>query len=241
MAYQRGNQRDGYPRYSLLNLNEDYSEDGDKDYRNRRITRRYSASCIMDTIEFSPESNDTLRSLAVQYGCTISQLKRINKIHRENEIYTRPSIKIPIKPCSLVIPVEKLKKNSEDNNKERLSIPKNKDENHSEYIELLGLENLDNLTQVPAEVESPKSEINTIILKSDFEPLSIYNSNSSLEILNTECDTLLSPTENETGDNHLTDTFKCSGDDCGLPWTQLLGFFLLLGFAGPIIYILYVA
>lgn len=38
-----------------------------------------------------------------------------------------------------------------------------------------------------------------------------------------------------------TDIFKCSGDNWGLSWMQLLVFSLLLSFAGPIIYILYIA
>lgn len=91
----------------------------------------------------------------------------------------------------------------------------------------------------PVVTELPRPEINTIILNSVCEPLSSYNSTNSLEIASSEADQLLS-SESITENFQLTDTFKCSGDDCGLSWTQVLGFSLLLGFAGLIIYILYI-
>lgn len=46
----------------------------------------------------------------------------------------------------------------------------------------------------------------------------------------------------EVAESCETDIFKCSGDNWGLSWMQLLVFSLLLSFAGPIIiYILYIA
>ncbi|XP_071641451.1 uncharacterized protein [Temnothorax longispinosus] len=90
--------------------------------------------------------------------------------------------------------------------------------------------------------ESSNAEINTIILNSVCEPLSSYNSANIPEIPHSEHDALLGDTENtEVAETCETDMFKCSGDNWGLSWTQLLVFSLLLSFAGPIIYILYIA
>lgn len=90
--------------------------------------------------------------------------------------------------------------------------------------------------------ESSNTEINAIILNSVCEPLSSYNSANSSEIPHTEHDRLLNDTEStEITDSCETDIFKCSGDNWGLSWMQLLVFSLLLSFAGPIIYILYIA
>ncbi|XP_011876189.1 PREDICTED: uncharacterized protein LOC105566636 isoform X2 [Vollenhovia emeryi] len=90
--------------------------------------------------------------------------------------------------------------------------------------------------------ESSNAEINAIILNSVCEPLSTYNSANIPETPHSEHDALLDGTENaEAAESCETDMFKCSGDNWGLSWTQLLVFSLLLSFAGPIIYILYIA
>lgn len=163
-------------------------------------------------------------------------MKRINKIHKENEIHARRFIKVPIQPFSLL--TETLQENQvaqADGNEVSISTPGEEPENTTVKDPLL------NVMKNPVVIELPKAEINTIILNSVCEPLSSYNSNNSLETTNSECDQLLTSAESNTEKPHLTDTFRCSGDDCGLSWTQLLGFSLLLGFAGPIIYILYIA
>ncbi|XP_011646745.1 uncharacterized protein LOC105433251 isoform X2 [Pogonomyrmex barbatus] len=103
-------------------------------------------------------------------------------------------------------------------------------------------EQLIDLGTASTSTECSNTEINTIILNSVCEPLSSYNSANIPEISHTEHDTLLNETEStERVETCETDIFKCSGDNWGLSWTQLLVFSLLLSFAGPIIYILYIA
>lgn len=105
------------------------------------------------------------------------------------------------------------------------------------------------LKEESAEASKPKSssstvEINNIILNSTIEPLFQFNNNESSEVLeDTETDNLINPTENNypSSNNYVVSTFSCSGADWGLSWFQLICFFLLLGFAGPIIYVLYIA
>ncbi|XP_034177136.1 lysM and putative peptidoglycan-binding domain-containing protein 3 isoform X2 [Osmia lignaria lignaria] len=233
MVYQRGNQREGSPHYVFL-----YSDDensGEEETiclqpRNRTTSLPRKVEVI--TIQLKPE--DTLQALALRYRCTISELKRINKIHKDNEIYARRFIKVPIQPFSIL--TESLEKNqSGQTDQGEINIPTTGEDIGNTTDSLL------NLIKNPVVTESPKAEINTIILNSVCEPLSSYGSNNSLEIASSDCDQLLITAESNSGSSHLTDTFKCSGDDCGLSWTQLLGFSLLLGFAGPIIYILYIA
>ncbi|OAD56093.1 LysM and putative peptidoglycan-binding domain-containing protein 4 [Eufriesea mexicana] len=235
MVYQRGNQRDSSPHYVFL-----YSDDENSgDEETIPLQQRNKSTSIprkVEVINVLLKSEDTLQALALRYRCTISELKRINKIHKENEIHARRFIKVPIQPFSLLTETLEENQNAQaDGNEVSISTPGEEPENAPIKDPLL------NVMKNPVVIELPKAEINTIILNSVCEPLSSYNSNNSLETANSECDQLLTSAESNTEKLHLTDTFRCSGDDCGLSWTQLLGFSLLLGFAGPIIYILYIA
>ncbi|XP_071868706.1 lysM and putative peptidoglycan-binding domain-containing protein 3 [Bombus fervidus] len=235
MVYQRGNQRDGSPHYVFL-----YSDDENSgDEENIPLQQRNKPTSLprkVEVINVPLKSEDTLQALALRYRCTISELKRINKIHKENEIHARRFIKVPIQPFSLLTEtLEQHQSGQADRSKVSISSSGEETENVVTKGPLL------NVIKNPVVIELPKAEINTIILNSVCEPLSSFNSGNSLEISNSECDQLLTSAESNTKSSHLTETFRCSGDDCGLSWTQLLGFSLLLGFAGPIIYILYIA
>lgn len=96
----------------------------------------------------------------------------------------------------------------------------------------------------PTALTSSTIEINSIILNSTVEPLSQFYNESSLSPTDeTETDQLINSVEhiNRQSSNNIVNTFTCSGADWGLSWFQLLCFSLLLGFAGPIIYVLYIA
>jgi len=158
----------------------------------------------------------------------ISELKRINKIDKENEIYARPYIKIPVQPFSIL--TETLPEDNQGN----IVTQCQEESTMRKEEQLIDLD--------VANTESSNKEINTIILNSVCEPLSSYNNTNLMELSHTEHDRLLSDTERtKVTEPCETDMFKCSGDNWGLSWTQLLVVSLLLGFAGPIIYILYIA
>ncbi|XP_076235583.1 lysM and putative peptidoglycan-binding domain-containing protein 3 [Calliopsis andreniformis] len=233
MVYQRGNQREGSPHYVLL-YSDDENSGGEDNIPLQPRTKTASLPRKVEVINVPLKSEDTLQALALRYRCTISELKRINKIHKENEIHARRFIKVPVQPFSLL--TETLEQIQSGQSQSEVSIPATNEEASS-----IQKDPLLDIMKNPIVTELPKAEINAIILNSVCEPLSSYNSSNFLELPNSEGDLLLTSTESNSNSAHLTDTFKCSGDDCGLSWTQLLGFSLLLGFAGPIIYILYIA
>lgn len=159
-------------------------------------------------------------------------MKRINKIDKENEIYAKPYIKVPVQPFSILTEVL-----SESQGNDVITTSE-----QCQKEAPARTEELIDLGVTSTSTESSNTEINTIILNSVCEPLSSYNSANSPETPYTEHDTLLDDTENtEIAESCETDIFKCSGDNWGLSWTHLLVFSLLLSFAGPIIYILYIA
>lgn len=46
--------------------------------------------------------NDTLSKFALQYGCTVAELKKVNNLYNEQDFHALKHIKIPIQPHSLL-------------------------------------------------------------------------------------------------------------------------------------------
>jgi len=251
MIHQRG--REGSPYY--VSLHSDDESGTDEDSIALQTIKRSTSGRKIEVINVQVKPEDSLQALALRYRCTvsgkcdlstnkslsigkfflygwmkfqISELKRINKIDKENEIYARPYIKIPVQPFSIL--TETL---PEDNQGDVVAQCQEESIMRKE-AQLIDLD--------IANAEPSNKEINTIILNSVCEPLSSYNSANLMELSHTEHDRLLSDTERtKVMEPCEPDMFKCSGDTWGLSWTQLLVVSLLLGFAGPIIYILYIA
>ncbi|XP_078034844.1 uncharacterized protein LOC144468912 [Augochlora pura] len=232
MVYHRGNQREGSPHYVFLYSDDEASQDEDDiPLQPRNKTASLPRKVEVINVQLKPE--DTLQALAVRCRCTISELKRINKIHRENEIHARRFIKVPVQPFSLL--TETLGENQIEQ-AITSSVSISADGEVSMSTQNLSL----NVIKSPTVTQSPNVEINTIILNSVCEPLSSYNNSNTLEIVSTESEQLLPPSESNSNSAHLIDTFRCSGDDCGLSWTHLLAFSLFICLAVPIVYILFI-
>ncbi|XP_071560109.1 lysM and putative peptidoglycan-binding domain-containing protein 3 isoform X1 [Temnothorax nylanderi] len=223
--------RESSPHYVFLHSDDESSTD--EDNISLRAIKRPTSLRKIQVINVQIKPEDTLQALALRYRCTISELKRINKIDKENEIYAKPYIKVPVQPFSILTEASP---ESQSNNATTTS------EQCQEEVPARVEEQLIDLGGTSTSTESSNTEINTIILNSVCEPLSSYNSANIPEIPHSEYDALLGDTENtQIAETCETDMFKCSGDNWGLSWTQLLMFSLLLSFAGPIIYILYIA
>ncbi|XP_015112156.1 lysM and putative peptidoglycan-binding domain-containing protein 3 [Diachasma alloeum] len=227
--HQRGNQRDGSPHYVLL-----YSDDESGDEEEILLQPRNKSNSTprrIEVIVVTLKPEDTLQALALRYRCTISELKRINNIHKENEIFARRVIKVPVPPFSIFT-----ENNDTSDNLIDINPPEN---NENESPNVKREEEIINLISTPTVVPSTSTDINSVILNSVCEPLA-----SGIEQENCcdgEDDTLLRERTNATAESRVVDTFKCSGADWGLSWIHLLAFSLLLGCAGPVIYIYCIA
>lgn len=49
-----------------------------------------------NTIEAKVEPGDTLASIALRFHCSVADIKRLNKIDKDNEIHARKVVKIPV-------------------------------------------------------------------------------------------------------------------------------------------------
>lgn len=131
-------------------------------------------------------------------------------------------MKVPVKPFSILTEPNQDIKNPEINRNDQL-------------ISLL---------------DTPESctgvDINKIILNSTVEPLIHHSSPSeSVDLVEHSCtDRLITDSEASVRFNNSNDkivnSLACSGADWGLSWFQLLCFFLILGVAGPILYVIYI-
>ncbi|XP_011305229.1 lysM and putative peptidoglycan-binding domain-containing protein 3 [Fopius arisanus] len=228
-AYQRGNQRDGSPHYVLL-----YSDDesGEEEILLQPRNKTNSTPRKVEVIVVTLKPEDTLQALALRYRCTISELKRINNIHKENEIFARRVMKVPVQPFSIFTET-----NTTSDDLINLNPPEN---NENESPNAKREEEIINLIATPTVVPSTSADINSVILNSVCEPST--SGNDQEHISDGEGDKLLrdhpSP---ETTESRVVDTFKCSGADWGLSWIHVLSFSLLLGIGGPIFYFFCIA
>ncbi|XP_036223789.1 lysM and putative peptidoglycan-binding domain-containing protein 3 isoform X2 [Bactrocera oleae] len=56
-----------------------------------------------NTIEAKVEVGDSLQALALRFRSTVADIKRLNKIDKDNEIYARKFVKIPVTPHSILL------------------------------------------------------------------------------------------------------------------------------------------
>lgn len=54
-------------------------------------------------IERRLTEDDTLQSVALQYGCPVSEIKRLNNLIRDQDFYALTSVKIPVKQHSFLV------------------------------------------------------------------------------------------------------------------------------------------
>ncbi|XP_055534673.1 lysM and putative peptidoglycan-binding domain-containing protein 4 isoform X2 [Wyeomyia smithii] len=54
-------------------------------------------------IEAQVLPGDTLQAIALRFSCTIAELKKVNKIDKDNEIFARRIIRVPITPHSILL------------------------------------------------------------------------------------------------------------------------------------------
>jgi hypothetical protein len=55
------------------------------------------------TLEAQVQKDDTLASIALRFHCTVMDIKTLNKIHNENEIYAFKVLKVPLTPQNVLL------------------------------------------------------------------------------------------------------------------------------------------
>ncbi|CAK1550692.1 unnamed protein product [Leptosia nina] len=187
-------------------------------------------------IEAQVQEGDTLQAIALRFHCSISELKRINQIHKDNEIYARRTIKVPVTPYSVLtelIPTIKPE------------VPKPSTSIHAPTT--LTMENLmENPVQnkivqkVDNEVKDDfEIDCNAVVLNSTLAPSVIpYTDTEPNETVSE--DTQLLPNKDRVSvEAVVVKQLTSQGADFGLKWFHLVCFVLVLGVIAPIVYVLF--
>ncbi|KAJ8976716.1 hypothetical protein NQ317_000148, partial [Molorchus minor] len=186
------------------------------------------------SIEKVMEDGDTLQSLAVRYHCTISDLKRLNNIHKENEIFAKRTIKVPHRPFTMALAGVHISGASSPNALDHPSTSKLID------IESFNTQLTANLLQIPKN-KKDKSVVNEIIFNSNIQPCErlieeVFEDTGCEEVR------LLPQQESELPQAEaVVSALNCSGADGDISWVALIVCIVIVAFAIPLIYVLYIA
>ncbi|XP_044745396.1 lysM and putative peptidoglycan-binding domain-containing protein 3 isoform X2 [Coccinella septempunctata] len=176
------------------------------------------------TVEKTVQEGDTLQSLAIRYCCTIEDIKRLNNIHKENEIYARNTIKVPVKPFSEALaPVHISGSTTPENKLIDIESPK---------INVIDL----NL-KIEEKSATPKPEVNEIIFNSQIAQKSTDANLDEVDVIDDEQVQLL-PTKSS---DFVGTLLNCNGTDGDISFVGLIIFIVVLIFAVPLIYVFYIA
>lgn len=176
---------------------------------------------------------DTLQAIALRFNCTIAELKKINKIDKDNEIFARRIIRVPITPHSILLETLPKVHSSGNSSPKNVPIP-------SAALVIETQANLDEKLIVAAVSTAsyktdPAGAFPESALQDEF---TVEHSGPEQPLLSGEYDdSLPQPRPLKLPSND----FSCNGSDCDISWICLLVCILGLCFAIPLIYVIYVA
>nr|CAD7197250.1 unnamed protein product [Timema douglasi] len=181
-------------------------------------------------------------------GGHVAELKRVNKIHKENEVYALRVVKIPLRYYSLLS--ERLatvhtagngyKENTESNEASTNTFSSiNKYERNTETSKNISKDS-SNLV-IAQVVGSSKSYSGENVKRHSTDESVIANSLTLLDNGLEECPFLPEEVLNHVTVTKTSTFLSCSGADWGLSWLQLLICALAIGFLGPLLYVFYIA
>ncbi|XP_053675571.1 uncharacterized protein LOC128725825 [Anopheles nili] len=200
---------------------------------------------------------DTLQAIALRFNCSISQLKKLNKIDKDNEIYARNVIRVPLTPHSVLLetlPRVHTSGNSSPKNitNQPPSVSHVPAEGNATLDEKLILAAVSNASIQPSSNAATKLHKKSSGKHRDIAGQSSEIVLDELHEDDYDGDTLSSQPLLLSGeyDDSLpqpralrlpANDFSCNGSDCDISWICLLVFILALCFAIPLIYVVYVA
>uniref|UniRef100_A0A182K2K0 LysM domain-containing protein n=1 Tax=Anopheles christyi TaxID=43041 RepID=A0A182K2K0_9DIPT len=200
---------------------------------------------------------DTLQAIALRFNCSIPQLKKLNKIDKDNEIYARNVIRVPVTPHSILLEtLPRVHTSGNSSPKNITTTPPSVShvtvEAKATLDEKLILAAVSNASIQPSSsIQFSKkssgkhndrtgrsSEIALDDLHGDEADFDGDAESSEPLLLSGEYDdSFPQPRPLRLPANDFT----CNGSDCDISWICLLVFILALCFAIPLIYVVYVA
>ncbi|KAJ0174212.1 hypothetical protein K1T71_010358 [Dendrolimus kikuchii] len=182
-------------------------------------------------IEAQVQEGDTLQAIALRFYCSISELKRINHIQKDNEIFARRTIKVPVTPYSVL--TELTPAHPTEPTPSTSSLGKTSTE-----LQLLqGSANGVSQNNSIQKDDDYSIDCNTVVMNSTVAPAIIpYTDTEPTEDV-TEDTQLLPNKEKVCVEAVVVKELTSHGADFGLKWFHLVCFILIMGVVVPIVYI----
>uniref|UniRef100_A0A182N1T0 LysM domain-containing protein n=1 Tax=Anopheles dirus TaxID=7168 RepID=A0A182N1T0_9DIPT len=200
---------------------------------------------------------DTLQAIALRFNCSIAQLKKLNKIDKDNEIFARHVIRVPVTPHSILLETfPRVHTSGSSSPKNITTTPPSV--SHAPAVTKAALDEKLILAAVSnASIQPSSSAATQLPRKSSGKHRDHHAAERSSEIHlqdedDYEGDALSSQPLLLSGEYDDSfpqprplrlpaNDFSCNGSDCDISWICLLVFILALCFAIPLIYVVYVA
>lgn len=178
----------------------------------------------------------------MKYQFQISELKRINHIHKDNEIFARRTIKVPVTPYSVLteliplqhtepVPMPSTSINTSNTVIQELL-------NTNNYIELLNQNNV-SINTPPKEDVQCSIDCNTVVMNSTLAPSVVPYTDSEQNEQATEDTKLLPSKEKISVEAVVVKELTSHGADFGLKWFHLVCCMLILGVVIPLVYVMF--
>lgn len=182
---------------------------------------------VIDFVEWTVNQGDTLESLSLKSGCTVSQIKRINNLFTEQDFYALKAIRIPIKKYGILSEILVNTSNAEDQLKEL--------ESSSQQVTDDNQPRLTSSSILKANLEEPRSKEKTV---QDFIKSLDNNLEQIREKINRNSpprDSVHLPVQVPLPKKTLQSHHN---DECGLSLSQVLCLVLIVCILVPVTYII---
>lgn len=198
--------------------------DGESDEETEFFIKSTTTRRELPCVEKNIQEGDTLQSLAIRHSCTIEEIKRLNNIHKENEIFARNVIKVPLKVLSEALaPIH--------------TSGSTTPENKLLDIESPNIDPIDINLKIEQQSATHETKVNEIIFNSQISQKPIDINLDEVDI-NDEEEQLISSTKSS---DILGSLLTCNGIDGDISFVGLIIFIVVLIFAVPLIYVFYIA
>ncbi|CAK1584328.1 unnamed protein product [Parnassius mnemosyne] len=194
-------------------------------------------------IEAQVQEGDTLQAIALRFHCSISELKRINHIHKDNEIFARRILKVPVTPYSVLtelIPTSQEPQPGPSTSKQALS--------HFSIHNLLHSTTSNELANEPLKDGNKSTDIkendcsidcNAVVLNSTLAPSVIPYTDSEQNEAVSEDTQLLPNKQKISVEAVVVKELTSHGADFGIKWFHLVCCMLILGVVIPLVYVMF--
>ncbi|CAH2089402.1 unnamed protein product [Euphydryas editha] len=193
-------------------------------------------------IEAQVQEGDTLQAIALRFHCSISELKRINQIHKDNEIFARRTIKVPVTPYSVLTEMVPAPQQPEPVPSTSSQASTSLVMQHAVYNPVSNkLPQLHN-NNIQNAVEMKKDfaiDCNTVVMNSSLAPSVVPYTDTEQNEDISEDTTLLPSKAKVPVEAVVVKELTSHGADFGLKWYHLVCFLLILGVLTPIWYVMF--